>query len=451
MALSKEELNNIKLPLSDEDYVKLHEEEVCTNYGVWENAELKLRLHYVLKYIKCYDERFPGNHVEVEHMRWTAPLTKEERALLKESSIPVLTKDEVEKIKLPLSDEDYIKLRAFEDADQYLELSSYQELEQAYHVRAANLFDKRYSGNDISIVEISWEKPNWLTLNNVDEIKDPLTKKVAMRALIEHHIDYPNEPMDGYRLNKLFKRLEENESTFNKAKIPNSKMLSYGIQMAFYHIEAGRRDFLSFAEAMDKDLGHFILPYLKSFYNGARDIMLDCGNEEEKKMAAEMYDYYTIEKLIGEMKNDSITIDEDDDDDESNNCLAYMGIEDKKSKEREEIERAGFELIKDSDGIDRGQWTHDLIKAYPHEVIDAFGSDPFEVTGLLEDMWDTDDYEDPESGLTMSWDDWSAFFCNNATKRVYWELVDEHKNRLKYEERAKQLQQKIDDMRNLLE
>ena len=142
MALSKEELNNIKLPLSDEDYVKLHEEEVCTNYGVWENAELKLRLHYVLKYIKCYDERFPGNHVEVEHMRWTEPLTKEERALLKESSIPVLTKDEVEKIKLPLSDEDYIKLRAFEDADQYLELSSYQELEQAYHVRAANLFDK---------------------------------------------------------------------------------------------------------------------------------------------------------------------------------------------------------------------------------------------------------------------------------------------------------------------
>ncbi|MBR5638184.1 MAG: hypothetical protein IKW83_00330 [Muribaculaceae bacterium] len=356
MALSRKELNNIKLPLSDEDYVRLHEEEVSTNYEVWKNAELKLRLHYVLKYIECYDERFPGNHVEVEHMRWTAPLTKDERDLLKKSSIPVLTKNEAEKIKLPLSDEDYIKLRAFEDADQYLTLCSYKELEQAYNAKAANFFDKRYPGNDISIVEISWEKPDWLTLNTVDEIKDPLTKKVAMKALIEHHIEYPNGPIDEYRLNKLFKRLEENESTFSKTKIPNSKLLSYGFQMAFYHIEAGRRDFLSFAEAMDKDIGHFILPYLRSFYNGARDMMLDCGTEEEKKMAAEMDDYYTIEKVIDEIKNDSITNDDDyDDEEESDNTLAYMGIEDKKSKEREEIERAGFELIKDSDGIDCGQ------------------------------------------------------------------------------------------------
>ena len=43
MALTKEDLDNIKLPLSDEDYKMLREEDARTCYEVWQLASPELR------------------------------------------------------------------------------------------------------------------------------------------------------------------------------------------------------------------------------------------------------------------------------------------------------------------------------------------------------------------------------------------------------------------------
>ena len=50
------------------------------------------------------------------------------------------------------------------------------------------------------------------------------------------------------------------------------EMLAIGTEMAVYHIEKGARQFIPYAKAMIEDLGEAIRPYLKAFYNGARDL-----------------------------------------------------------------------------------------------------------------------------------------------------------------------------------
>ena len=62
------------------------------------------------------------------------------------------------------------------------------------------------------------------------------------------------------------------------------EILTIGIEMAVYHIEKGSRKFADYAKAMIKDLGDAIRPYLKAFYNGARDL----PEVEESGLAAEM-------------------------------------------------------------------------------------------------------------------------------------------------------------------
>ena len=50
------------------------------------------------------------------------------------------------------------------------------------------------------------------------------------------------------------------------------EILAIGTEMAAYHIEAGARKFADYARHMIDDLGDAIRPYLKSFYNGVRDL-----------------------------------------------------------------------------------------------------------------------------------------------------------------------------------
>lgn len=50
------------------------------------------------------------------------------------------------------------------------------------------------------------------------------------------------------------------------------EILAIGTEMVVYHLEKGARKFTEYATAMVADLGDSIRPYLKAFYNGARDL-----------------------------------------------------------------------------------------------------------------------------------------------------------------------------------
>lgn len=50
------------------------------------------------------------------------------------------------------------------------------------------------------------------------------------------------------------------------------EILAIGLEMSIYHLENGVRKFADYAQAMIADLGDVARPYLKSFYNGAREL-----------------------------------------------------------------------------------------------------------------------------------------------------------------------------------
>lgn len=77
---------------------------------------------------------------------------------------------------------------------------------------------------------------------------------------------------------ELKKRMLEKLGQLNAGFDP--EVFFIGAQMAVYHVEAGARRFVDFAQRMIKDLGDAIRPYLKAIYNGARDLP---GMEELRK------------------------------------------------------------------------------------------------------------------------------------------------------------------------
>ena len=68
------------------------------------------------------------------------------------------------------------------------------------------------------------------------------------------------------------------------------EILAIGTEMAVYHIEKGARKFADYASAMIADLGDMIRPYLKAFYNGAREL----PEVESAGYAAEMTTYDVV-------------------------------------------------------------------------------------------------------------------------------------------------------------
>lgn len=89
-----------------------------------------------------------------------------------------------------------------------------------------------------------------------------------------------NKIVSNDRYEELKKRMRDKLNQLNVGIDP--EMLQIGIEMAVYHIEAGAVKFTDFSKAMIADLGDKIRPYLKSFYNGARDLpeAVDAGLDQ---------------------------------------------------------------------------------------------------------------------------------------------------------------------------
>lgn len=71
------------------------------------------------------------------------------------------------------------------------------------------------------------------------------------------------------------------------------EILAIGTEMAVYHLEKGARKFAEYATAMIADLGDAIRPYLKAFYNGARDL----PEVAENGLDADMTPYEEVQKF----------------------------------------------------------------------------------------------------------------------------------------------------------
>lgn len=289
----------------------------------------------------------------------------------------------MEHIELPLSDVDYLRLHAVEKAGQRWELKKdFSKVWNAYDLLEAKYFDLKYPGNDVSFDDITWHMPPNITMDNVDEIEDPIAKKMALIELL------------------------------------NDEAMS-----ALWSRALGNHPFL--------------MKYLEEL-------------EEKKKIEDEKPMKDTIENKDSNSKKTQ-KIPDDVINSPAYKKFVILSRASKKIDNRLKLEEVAFKLIKEGDGTDRGQWANDLMIYHAKEVAAVFGSNPFEVGGLLEDMWDTGKYEDVDTGICMSWSDWADFFCNDVTKKVYSYFVAEHKSRKYYEEEEERLRNKLSDLKEMLD
>lgn len=82
------------------------------------------------------------------------------------------------------------------------------------------------------------------------------------------------------------------------------ELVAIGMEMAVYHVERGARAFSDYAKGMIADFGDAIRPYLKAFYNGARDLpeMAELSKEMTSYSDVSAFNVATIGKDGEEVK-----------------------------------------------------------------------------------------------------------------------------------------------------
>lgn len=89
-----------------------------------------------------------------------------------------------------------------------------------------------------------------------------------------------------------------------------------------------------------------------------------------------------------------------------------------------ELKAAAWNILHENPGTEYGDWVAMLIEQYPAEIVDALGSRPEDVYAELSDMWDSMDYEDPETGEFHTFRDWAEYFATDRSVELYDRLTE---------------------------
>lgn len=141
--------------------------------------------------------------------------------------------------------------------------------------------EKKFAGKDLWTEKQAWHSEEGFSVVRTEYNGDAILKEKAeaeKKAQPSKTDEAPkSEPNDSgnklvtdERYAELKARMRKKLGQLNVGVDP--EMLAIGTEMAVYHIEKGARKFTEYAKAMIEDLGEAIRPYLKAFYNGARDL-----------------------------------------------------------------------------------------------------------------------------------------------------------------------------------
>ena len=138
-----------------------------------------------------------------------------------------------------------------------------------------------------------------------DAVETILENKVKIREIVRTEkaeaTEQESKPENNPRGNRLVtdERYAELRERMRKKLLGqmnigiDPEILAIGTEMAVYHLEKGSRKFAEYATAMIADLGDAIRPYLKAFYNGARDL----PEVAENGLDADMTPYDEVQKF----------------------------------------------------------------------------------------------------------------------------------------------------------
>ncbi len=95
-----------------------------------------------------------------------------------------------------------------------------------------------------------------------------------------------------------------------------------------------------------------------------------------------------------------------------------------------ELKEAAWNILHENPGTDFGDWQDMLIEQYPTEVVDALGTNPFDVFAELSDWWNTVDYDDGVLEIPYTFRDWAEYFATDRSVELY-DLLVEAKREIK--------------------
>ena len=106
-----------------------------------------------------------------------------------------------------------------------------------------------------------------------------------------------------------------------------------------------------------------------------------------------------------------------------------------------ELKQCAWNVLYENPGYGFDEWVQTLMEQYPSEVVDAIGSHPAETYASLADMWDTEDYEDTETGECHTFKDWAEYFATDRSVELYNLLAEARRDIRRLEARQDQKQQ----------
>ena len=176
--------------------------------------------------------------------------------------------------------------------DEHKVMYGFSDMESARKAYLSN-YEEGWQGLG-NITEVSkGEFKKWI--DSSKRKTKPFAEYSSVKTEGDVNVQHPIEDKGSKRLvsneryEELKKRMRSKLGQLNLGVDP--EMLAIGAEMAVYHIENGARAFGEYAKGMIADLGDAIRPYLKAFYNGARDL------PEMSELSQEMTPYDEVSKF----------------------------------------------------------------------------------------------------------------------------------------------------------
>lgn len=94
----------------------------------------------------------------------------------------------------------------------------------------------------------------------------------------------------------------------------------------------------------------------------------------------------------------------------------------------QELKDCAWNVVMENPGIDMAEWAQILIRQFPTEVVDAYGTNYYEVMHCLADLWETE-YTNPDNGDWNSFAGWSEYFATDSD--VLQERLEQANERIK--------------------
>lgn len=187
--------------------------------------------------------------------------------------------DSLKPTQAEFSQEKVDKAKNYEGGNRSILISSDNHVLDGHHQWMA----AREAGEDVKVIRLNAPIRDLITIANEfpsSTTSEGSAEKEAKPA--EKAMPSENTLVTDDRAAELRARLKAKLSQLNSGIDP--EILAIGAELAVYHIERGARTFAAFAKNVAADLDVTVdklRPYLRGWYNGARDMMEDMGGSIE--------------------------------------------------------------------------------------------------------------------------------------------------------------------------